>query len=67
MQRAAKYVAKGWKGLWLEHVGVHDLQALVLVTDGQATFAELMQLQAQIQGDVAEKFGVALEPEPQVF
>ncbi len=57
----------GWKGRWLEHVGVHDLQALVLVTDGQATFAELMQLQAQIQGDVADKFGVALEPEPQEF
>ena len=57
----------GWKGRWLGHVGVHDRQALVLVTDGQADYAALRQLQQAIQRSVMAQFGVALEPEPQVL
>lgn len=57
----------GWKGKRfapLNHVGVYDKQALVLVHYGDGTGAELMQLAAAIQADVFAKFGVHIEPEP---
>jgi len=57
----------GWKGQWRGHVGVHDRQALVLVTDGKADYRELDGLMREIQASVEEKFAVTLEPEPQPF
>jgi UDP-N-acetylmuramate dehydrogenase len=36
----------------------------VLVNNGGATGAEVQRLAAAIQADVAQRFGVALEPEP---
>lgn len=57
----------GWKGHDRGTHGVHDRQALVLVHRGGATGADLLQLSRDIQADVQEKFGVALEREVNVL
>ncbi|MGB9990637.1 UDP-N-acetylmuramate dehydrogenase [Pseudoduganella rhizocola] len=54
----------GWKGRSMGAAGVYPKQALVLVNNGGATGADVQRLAAAIQADVAERFGVALEPEP---
>ncbi|WP_035360028.1 UDP-N-acetylmuramate dehydrogenase [Achromobacter insuavis] len=56
----------GWKGRDLGAAGVHDRQALVLVNRGGATAADILALARAIQDAVAERYGVALEPEPVV-
>lgn len=56
----------GWKGRSLGAAGVHDRQALVLVNRGGATAADILALARAIQDAVAERYGVALEPEPVV-
>ena len=56
----------GWKGRSVSPGGeaaVHDRQALVLVTRGQATGAEVLALAAAIRHDVFARFGVELEAE----
>nr|WP_254621572.1 UDP-N-acetylmuramate dehydrogenase [Stutzerimonas stutzeri] len=57
----------GWKGYRRGDVGVHRLQALVLVNYGQATGHDILQLAADIQADVAKQFGVQLEIEPNII
>jgi len=57
----------GWKGYREGDAGVHRLQALVLVNYGQATGQELLALARRIQADIAERFGVALEIEPNLI
>lgn len=57
----------GWKGFRDGDAGVHDRQALVLVNHGQASGAELLALARRIQADIAARFGVALEIEPNVW
>lgn len=57
----------GWKGYRHGAVGVHSEQALVLVNHGGATGADVLALAASIRDDVAHKFGVELEIEPQVY
>lgn len=57
----------GWKGRWLGNVRMHDQQALVLTTNGAATYADIVALCACVIADVKEKFQVELEPEPQPF
>jgi len=54
----------GWKGRALGAAAVHERQALVLVNRGGATGAEVLELARAIQRDVAQRFGVELEPEP---
>ena len=56
----------GWKGYRKGDVGVHSQQALVLVNYGQATGQQILQLACEIQADVAQRFGVKLEIEPNV-
>ncbi len=56
----------GWKGYRQGDVGVHRLQALVLVNYGQATGQQILQLAEKIQADILERFGVRLEIEPNV-
>lgn len=57
----------GWKGHDRGTHGVHHRQALVLVHRGGGTGAELDRLARDIQGDVLDKFGVALEREVNVL
>ncbi|HEY0288993.1 MAG TPA: UDP-N-acetylmuramate dehydrogenase [Pseudomonas sp.] len=57
----------GWKGFRDGDAGVHQLQSLVLVNYGAASGAELLGLARRIQADIAERFGVELEMEPNVY
>jgi UDP-N-acetylmuramate dehydrogenase len=54
----------GWKGFRDGDAGVHALQSLVLVNYGQASGEQLLALAQRIQADILERFGVALEMEP---
>ncbi|MCI3946620.1 UDP-N-acetylmuramate dehydrogenase [Pseudomonas syringae] len=57
----------GWKGYREGDAGVHTLQSLVLVNYGQATGLQLLNLARRIQADIAERFGVELEMEPNLY
>lgn len=54
----------GWKGRKLGNAGVHARQALVIVNTGKACAADITAIAKAIAGDVMNKFGVLLEPEP---
>ncbi|TNE76986.1 MAG: UDP-N-acetylmuramate dehydrogenase [Gammaproteobacteria bacterium] len=56
----------GWKGVTRGNVGVHKLQALVLINTGGCA-AELLALADEIRQSVLTKFGVSLELEPRVY
>ena len=56
----------GWKGREIEGAKVHDKQALVLVNVGGGG-AAVVSLSKKIQRDVADTFGVYLEPEPLIL
>lgn len=57
----------GWKGVRQGDAGVHAKQALVLVNHGSATGQQILQLASQIQADILQRYGVALEIEPNVI
>lgn len=57
----------GWKGYRRGPVGVHELQALVLVHYGGGTGTAIAQLAKDIQTSVWEKFGVKLEVEVNIL
>ncbi|KPW97538.1 hypothetical protein ALO75_200118 [Pseudomonas syringae pv. coryli] len=57
----------GWKGYRDGDAGVHKLQSLVLVNYGQASGLQLLSLARRIQTDIAERFGVELEMEPNLY
>nr|WP_298109400.1 UDP-N-acetylmuramate dehydrogenase [uncultured Pseudomonas sp.] len=57
----------GWKGFRDGDAGVHRLQALVLVNYGQATGLQLLALAQRIQADIAQRFAVELEMEPNLL
>ncbi|HYC86685.1 MAG TPA: UDP-N-acetylmuramate dehydrogenase [Chryseosolibacter sp.] len=57
----------GWKGKTLENIGVHKLQALVLVNYGGGEGKKIWELAMNIQASVKEKFGVKLHPEVNVI
>lgn len=57
----------GWKGFRDGDAGVHALQSLVLVNYGSATGRDLLSLAQRIQADIDQRFGVALEMEPNVY
>ena len=53
----------GWKGRSLGPAAVHNRQALVLVNKGGATGRDIQRLCDAIRKDVADRFGIMLEPE----
>lgn len=57
----------GWKGFRDGDAGVHKMQALVLVNYGMATGRDIANLALRIQQDIAERFGVELEMEPNQY
>ena len=57
----------GWKGFRDGDAGVHKLQALVLVNYGTATGHDIANLALRIQRDIAERFKVDLEMEPNLY
>jgi UDP-N-acetylmuramate dehydrogenase len=57
----------GWRGRHQGKAGVWLRQALVLVNVGGADARDLLDLAAAIQGDVAARYGVVLDIEPQVL
>ena len=57
----------GWKGFRDGDAGVHRLQSLVLVNYGGATGLQLLSLARRIQQDIAERFHVQLEMEPNLY
>ena len=57
----------GWRGKRQGNVGTYEHQALVLVNHGKATGPEVWALAQAIQQDVLNKFGIALEPEVNVW
>ena len=57
----------GWRGKRQGNVGTYEHQALVLVNHGEATGPEVWAQAQAIQQDVLNKFGIALEPEVNVW
>lgn len=57
----------GLKGHVLGGVGVYSKQALILVNLGKGQGSELLQLIRHVQGQVQARFGVLLEPEPNLI
>ncbi len=52
-----------WKGKRIGDAGVHAKQALVLVNYGNASGFDILTMSKNIIDDVAENFGIVLEPE----
>lgn len=55
----------GWKGQFVDGVGVHDKQALVLINPKKLSLSKVLALAKLIQDDVYDRFGIHLHIEPQ--
>ncbi len=56
----------GWKGKSFGTISVYKNNALVLVNEGGATREELAAAVCEIQAAVLEKYGIAIESEPEL-
>lgn len=57
----------GWKGKRVGNTGSHASQALVLVNFGNATGAEIWALALEIKKSVADKFGIDIDTEVNIY
>lgn len=57
----------GWKGKTVGNVGVHRLQALVIVNYGGGTGQEVISLSNEIRKSVLDMFGIDLSPEVNII
>lgn len=57
----------GWKGKTVGNVGVHRLQALVIVNYGGASGQEVIDLSTEVRKSVQELFGIDLIPEVNII
>ncbi len=57
----------GWKGKTIGAIGVHKLQALVLVNYGGGSGNDLWKLALDIQASVKNSFNIVLQPEVNVI
>jgi UDP-N-acetylmuramate dehydrogenase len=57
----------GWKGKVVGNVGVHRLQALVIVNYGGASGQEVIDLATEVRKSVQELFGIDLIPEVNII
>jgi UDP-N-acetylmuramate dehydrogenase len=57
----------GLKGYAKEGIRVYDKQALVLVNEGTRSYQALENMKNYIQAKIYEKYGVMLEPEPEII
>ncbi|ARN75837.1 UDP-N-acetylmuramate dehydrogenase [Oceanicoccus sagamiensis] len=57
----------GWKGKTIGPVGMHEQQALVLINYQQGDGQSVLALAEAITQDIAQRFAIHLEIEPQVY
>jgi len=57
----------GWKGKRVGRVGCYEKQALVIVNAGGATGQEIWDFAKMVQEDIAQKFGILMEPEINIW
>jgi UDP-N-acetylmuramate dehydrogenase len=57
----------GWKGKTFSTIGVHPLQALVIVNYGGGKGNDIWQLALDIRKSVMEKFNIAIQPEVNII
>lgn len=57
----------GWKGKTLGNVGVHAMQPLVIINNGNANGSDVLALANKIIEDIKKKFRITLEPEVNIF
>jgi len=53
----------GWRGKWIGNVGTFEKHALVVVANGKATGAEILNFTEKMREDVLEHYGIELEYE----
>jgi UDP-N-acetylmuramate dehydrogenase len=57
----------GWKGKRLGDVGTSPEHALIVCNFGSATGTEILEFTMRIKEEVANKFGIKLEEEVNIF
>ena len=57
----------GWKGKTSGNFSLYTGNAMVIVNEGGGTRKELMEVVKMIQSAVFEKYGIAIEPEPELL
>ncbi len=57
----------GWRGKWIGNVGTHDKQALLIVTNGKAKGAEIINFANQMKQSVKNAYGIDLQSEVNII